>query len=135
MIVMVSASACDKDIYVEPTALPKAASAFISEHFPDSRILSVKKEHDFMITEYDVYLSDGTEITFDKKGIWKDVDCERRALPQSVIPEVIKNYIDTNFPEMTVEDISKEHYGYEISFVGELELHFDKNGKFLGADH
>lgn len=132
---LLTAYSCDKDHFVEPSYLPVQATEFIKEHFSQVNVVSVKKEHDFLAVEYDVYLSNGTEITFDKKGVWKSIDCERQALPSAILPQAIRSYVESNYPDMVVEEISKEHYGYEVGFMGGLELHFNKSGKLVNVDH
>ncbi|MBQ7441272.1 MAG: PepSY-like domain-containing protein [Prevotella sp.] len=51
-----------------------------------------------------------------------------------MIPEVIKQYVNENFPESIITKIEKERYGYDIELSNDLELKFNKQGYILRMD-
>ena len=84
--------------------------------------------------EYEVKLVDGTEIEFTTAGEWKKVDCRTRAVPSALGPEAITKYVKGQFPKNLITKIEKKRNGFEIELDNDLELIFDKNGAFMGAD-
>ena len=68
----VTCLADDKIIPVEQ--LPASAKTFVKKYFPQATIEYATKDTEFMGATYEVRLSDGTEVDFDKKGNWDNVD-------------------------------------------------------------
>lgn len=121
------------DRIIPSEKLPTAAQAFIKEYFPDSPISYVKKEADLTPT-YEVVLQNGTEIEFNKKGQWDNIDCKRLAVPARLIPAAISEYVNANFPGQAIVKIDKESFGHEVEIASGLEFKFDKKGKILHID-
>src|SRR3546814_2549818 len=67
-VILMMFTACDKESVIASDGLPKDAQLFITQHFPDHEIIQVVKERDDLKTAYDVHLSDGFNLDFDKKG-------------------------------------------------------------------
>ncbi len=123
-----------KETIVPAEKMPSAAKAFIEEYFPGRSVSYVKRDSKLMGTTYEIVLQDGTEIDFNSKGEWDKVDCKRTAVPSSLVPTAIANYIETSFAGQIIVKIDKEHYGFEIELGNDLELRFDKNGKLITID-
>lgn len=124
-------NASSKNASVE---LPAAAQAFIKEHFSGQTIANVKADKELMETEYDIVLSAGTELEFDAKGEWKDIDGNNTAIPATVVPKAIADYVAKNYAGQQVVQIEKERSGFDIELSNGTELDFDSNGKFLRVD-
>ena len=121
----------DKDETITATELPAQAKAFISQYFPAAKVVKAQKDHD----EYEVTLSDGTEMDFDKAGEWTDVDAPVGVvLPKGFYPEAIDNYLTDNFITAGINEISKEKGGYEIELTTGTEMHFTAIGEFILMD-
>ncbi|MCO6148503.1 PepSY-like domain-containing protein [Flavobacterium sp. NRK1] len=127
-----SVSAQDKKI--SAAELPAAAQNFIKQHFKDQTVTAAKMDKEMFDIDYETVLSNGTEIEFDEKGNWKEIDGNHNALPVSVIPTAINNYISSNYKGQGVVQIDKKHAGYDIELSNGTELEFDTNGKFLRID-
>jgi hypothetical protein len=110
--------------------LPQKAQQFITKYFSGVEFLSAKLDDG----EYEVKLVDGTEIEFTTAGEWKKVDCRTRAVPSALVPEAITKYVKGQFPKNLITKIEKKRNGFEIELDNDLELIFDKNGAFMGAD-
>lgn len=134
ILVVFLGEACQSADRVVPfEQLPSTAQSFIKTHFPDQPVSVVIQEH----RSYEVRLSDGTEVEFDKSGDWDNVDCAHRAVPQSIVallPAAISTYISTSFPNDRVVSIDKNRRSFEIELSNDLELKFDKEGKFLSLE-
>lgn len=115
-------------------ALPEAVNAFVKQYFPNATIAGVEMDSDHGGVEYDVRLSDGTEIDFDVNNQWDNVDCHTKAVPASLVPKAIATYVSSNYQNMAITKINKEYYGYEIELANGLDLNFDRSGNFMGMD-
>ena len=107
---------------ISPDKLPEAAKTFIT---------FAEKEKDDGVVKYNVRLSDGTEIDFDKDGVWTSVDCEFSVLPDGILPASISEYITANYPQAKAYKADKELGGYEVTITGGLELLFNSAGEFI----
>ncbi len=125
-----SCSDDDNDL-ISPDKLPEQAKTFISTYFPSATILNTVKDKD----EYDVTLTDGTTIDFDKAGNWKDVDATPgKTVPSGFYPSSIDSYIAENYPGQGVNEISRDKRGYEVELTSTIDLHFDTEGVFVRVD-
>ena len=128
----VTCLADDKIIPVEQ--LPAPAKTFVKKYFPQATIEYANKDTEFMGTPYEVRLSDGTEVDFDKKGNWDNVDCKTKAVPASLVPAAIAQYVKAHYPNTVIVKIDKERGGYEIELSNDLDLKFNSKGKLIGID-
>ena len=128
----VTCLADDKIIPVEQ--LPAPAKTFVKKYFPQATIEYATKDTEFMDTTYEVRLSDGTEVDFDKKGNWDNVDCKTKAVPASLVPAAIAQYVKAHYPNTVIVKIDKERGGYEIELSNDLDLKFNSKGKLIGID-
>ena len=105
---------------------------FVQQYFPEANILAVNSEWD----EYEVMLSDGTKVEFNKSSEWKMIDCEHSAtaVPAALVPEPIATYAKTNFAGQAITKIEKKRRGWEIELGNRLELRFNKNFKVTEID-
>ncbi|MFR9165204.1 MAG: PepSY-like domain-containing protein [Dysgonomonas sp.] len=93
--------------------------------------------------EYDVKLANGFEIEFFSDGTWKDIEANREAIPASILntlPSKIATYINTNYKDWTLTDISKKKYGYEMELINpamgsDVELKFNQAGELIKLDY
>jgi hypothetical protein len=122
--------ACDKEKVVQSDDLPASASGFVSTHYSGKQILQVVKELDNLKTYYHVYLDNGTKLDFSRKGDIKKIE-GTEAIPGTVIPVLILNYVDTNYPSAFIRSWDVDETSQEIKLSTNLALEFDKNGNFL----
>ncbi|KAA6225035.1 MULTISPECIES: PepSY-like domain-containing protein [unclassified Campylobacter] len=50
-----------------------------------------------------------------------------------ILPQNVINYIQSNYPNTFITDIDYKGYGWEVELSNNLEVFFDKNGNYLGA--
>lgn len=132
-IVAMVCVACDKESVIAADGLPKEAQLFITQHFPEQEILQVVKERDDLKTTYDVRLSDGFNLDFDKKGNVVSVEGNTK-LPDSVVPEKILAYVQANYPDDFIRDWELDDRGQEVTLSNGMDLKFDRDGNFLRID-
>lgn len=114
--------------------LPLNARNFINQYFSNPQISYIKVDSELLSKKYDVILTDLTEIEFDKKGNWTEVDCKKKAVPAALIPVSIKEYVKTNFPQEIITKIERGGSGIEVELANDFSLKFNKKGKFISMD-
>lgn len=137
IVVFVTVSCSARDLYThDVNVLPQAAQKIISTHFPNLQISHIKiDKHTFVDDDYDVVLTDGTEIEFDGKGNLEGIDCGRMGkVPDALIPKAILNYAKEHYPNQNIIKYDVKRKGYEIEIQSGLELIFNKQGVFQYLD-
>ena len=130
--VLVLAS-CDKEKVVSSNDLPATSTSYINTHFAGHQILQAVKEVDDLKTTYKVYLSNGTKLKFNRDGEIFDIE-SNDALPSSVIPSSIREYVTINYPTLHINEWELDKTTQEVKLSNGLSLVFDKNGTFLRID-
>ncbi|EAL2856137.1 hypothetical protein A3694_03090 [Campylobacter coli] len=115
-----------RDIIVPASELPRNAQDFISKNFKTAQIALVKKD----IDSYDVTLNDGTEIDFIITGEWKDVDGKYKALPNSIMPNIMPKISASSNAQII--EVSREINGYKFELSNQLKIYTDAQGNILG---
>jgi hypothetical protein len=114
--------------------LPQAARNFIGQHFAKTKVSYISIDKELFSTEYEVLLADRTEIKFDGKGQWMEVDCKRAAVPAALVPEFAKSYVKTAFPEQFITQIERTRWGTEVELSNDISFRFNKRGQMVEAD-
>lgn len=129
-----AASARDTYSY-DVNTLPPAARTILSNNFK-AKVNHIKIDKDLgRISEYDVVLNDGSEISFDRNGNWKDIEVARTSsVPKALVPSAIATYVKKNQPKANIIGIEKEHNGYTVDLSNGVEMKFNSDGKFLRYD-
>ena len=117
--------------------LPLPARNFINQHLSNPQISHIKIENEILQTKkYDVLLTNATEIDFDTRGNWIEVDCKKAAVPASIIPGFVKEYLKSNgYNSEFVTQIERDRRGYEVELNTDLSLKFTKDGRFRKAEY
>ena len=124
----------DNDKIITREELPEKAQVFLTQHFEGIEILYAKVEREMgVIMSYDVLL-DGVKVEFNRSGEWTSVDCERNQVPNGVLPQGVLDYVTKKFAKSYVVEIERGLLGYDVKLNNDLDLDFDKNGKFLRVD-
>lgn len=127
------ASVAARDSYVhDDSVLPAAAKKVIDDNFK-SKVSIVKVDRDLdRKIEYEVILTDGTEISFDRHGNWENIEVNKnKSVPSSMIPAKIQYYVRTSQRRHKIIGIEKERNGYDVLLSNGVDLKFDKRGDFL----
>lgn len=118
---------------IEYSQLPQAAKDFISRHYNVEEVMRIERDGDHDGSAFEVKFMNGSEVEFDAAGQWIDVDAPAGyPIPEGIAPQPIVNYVTNTFPEYSINEISRENYGYEIELTNGLDLKFDKDGIFIG---
>lgn len=120
----------DFDQPIPVSSLPNEITNYISANFPGLTIVWAEIDED----EYEVYLSDGTEVYFDRRGRFLEVDRDRDAINLANLPQNILSYINTNYPNDSIVEAELDDNFYEVELSSGTELYFDAQGNFLGSE-
>ena len=125
----------DNDRIISVEQLPAQARNFVATHFGDVKISHVKMDTDFFDRTYDVFFSNGNKVEFDKKGLWKDVDCKFTEVPVNIIPVKIRTYVTNNYPNEKILEIDRDRRDYEVKLNNGLKLKFDLKYNLIDIDN
>lgn len=115
--------------------LPQAAQKFIKDNFSKSTIDYMKKDKEFFSTDYKVKFTDGSDVEFDSKGVWMEVDGNKKAIPTGFIQKSILTYVGEKFPNAHIVKIEKGRFErQEVKLSNGLELEFNAKGEFKRID-
>ena len=135
-VIGLSTTAMAGDKYAhDASVLPKGAQTTLSKNFK-SKVSVVKIDKDFgRVSEYEVVMTDGTEITFDRDGNWKEVEVNvSKSVPTAFVPSGVTSYVKSNQKGQRVVGIEKTRGGYDVELSNGVEMKFDKDGKFVRYD-
>jgi hypothetical protein len=122
------------EIVLTASEIPTQISTYISTHFPDVSILRAIKETDDNVISYEVYLSEGFELTFNSSFEIIEIEGETQ-LPNSVIPTAILDYVAQNYPTNFITDWELEDNHQQVELNDETELEFSLDGVFIRVDN
>lgn len=116
----------------DASALPETARTTISDNFK-AKVNIVKTDKELgRVNSYDVILTDGSEISFDRQGNWNEIEVGRYSrIPQAFIPDNVSKYVKSKHPGQKIVGIEKTRSGYEVELANNVEIIFDKQGTFM----
>lgn len=118
-----------------PNDLPRQSREFLDKHFAGLAISHIKIEKNLIgVDSYDVILTDGSKIEFDKAGAWEEIKRPASPVPASLLPVFIKKYVAENYAGIDVLAIEKDTKEYEVKLQNGIELKFDLQGKLTDID-
>ena len=129
-----SASANDKPIRYDQ--LPARAKSFIEAYFPTHSFSFAKYDNSIGDSTYDVVFSDGTEIEFNRRGEWRQIDCKRGSIiPSALFPSSIASYLGQNYPTQNIVEAERNSHHWELQLSNGIEFTFDRHGQIRRINH
>lgn len=125
-------SSCDDEKKIDFGDLPSEARSFIENYFPGADILSIVQEKEDGRKEYQVKLSNGTEMEFDEDGAWTNIECYYSPLPTGILPANVITKVEELHPEAYINGVEKELGGYvvEVTDAGGIDWDMRFNAQF-----
>lgn len=114
--------------------LPAAAQEFLKSHFSGLTLAYAVEDPKLIGSEYDVTYTDRTEVEFDSKGEWSAVERRYEAVPASIVPAQITDYVSKHFVGQTVRKIERGRYTWEVELSNGLEVKFNRDFQVLEID-
>lgn len=112
---------------------------FLKTYFPDVEMLSTIRDG----LDYDVTLSDYTQIEFDgnivgKKLEWDEINCKHSTVyttvPAALVPTEIADHVSRLHSEQRIVKIAKDFRGWEIELSNGIEIEFDRKFNIIDFD-
>lgn len=128
-----SLASCDKESIIPATELPNDIQNYLSTHFPNKNVVQVLEDLDGFTKTYDILLEGNISLEFNRKKEVISID-SNTALPSSVIPERIRQYVATNYPNNVITDWELDDRNQQVELDNGLDLEFNRDGEFLRID-
>lgn len=131
----ITASLADNDRPIALDKLPAAAQTFLKTHFADLTLAYAVEDPKFVGSEYEVTYTDRTEVEFRSNGEWSSVERRYAAVPASVVPTQISDYVaKSSFPNQYIKKIERDAYTWEIELSNGIEIKFDREFHVIDID-
>ena len=122
------------DRIIQLNQLPKAAQLFVTKYFAGRTVSLVKEDREFSGTTYDLTFSDGTEIEFDARGGWKEVDGKHTAIPTAFIPAQITKTLQASHAGDAIVQIERKGRGYKVELTSGIDAYFNARLQLVRYD-
>lgn len=134
-MVIFSLIGCDKDDDdAVLTQVPEVIADYVAAHFPDNQILKTTMETSNNINSYEVKLAGKISLDFDHDFSIVDIESPTK-LPDSVIPEKIREYTTKNYPDNFIRGWELEGVNQQVELNNGLDLEFTADGEFIRIDN
>ena len=131
MTMSLTMSADDDDRVITYQQLPQVAQSFLKQHFAKKVPLVVTADWD----DYTIVYESGEKVEFDKKGNWKEIVCRTSKVPNDVVPQQIKSYLQKNYPGKSVVKLDRHRSVYEVKLNNGMEIEFNRNFQVIDVDY
>ena len=133
--VICSLIACaDNDQLITFAQLPAPAQATVKQYFDEANVAFCTMDREWFGKEYKVQFNDGTEIKFESDGSIHKIDCQFRAVPDALIPELVLQQVKAQFPQAVIVEWGKDDRGWKAELSNQLELKFNSKYQMIGID-
>ncbi|WP_020005602.1 PepSY-like domain-containing protein [Brachyspira innocens] len=117
-------------IKITPSKLPENAKRFIAANFNKAKIVYIDKIKD----EYEIKLSNGTYINFDKNGEWNYISSDDNIIRENILPKNIAGRVKNvmkKYKSAYIFEINKRINFYRIKLSNSLDLCISHKGNIL----
>lgn len=125
---------CETENIITDGDLPQSAQQFLTAHFSEETIAQVVKDKEWNSTQYEVTLSNGTNIDFNKSGDCTSMESHATSLPYAAIPTPILEYLENEYSNSVIVEWDLDEKGQVVELDNGLEFLFDQEGNFLRFD-
>lgn len=129
----ITASSCNKEEPKEDVQTPREIETYVNKHFPQQSIIQTQENISAGILTYDVSLTNNIALVFNDDYDIIDID-DDDALPESVIPNYIIDFVEENYPGAIITDWEIDDENQEVELNTGEELIFSLDGDFIGFD-
>jgi len=128
-------NACaDNDRIITFEQMPEAAQATVQEYFDLATIAYVKLDKEFLGNKYEVRFNDGKEIEFESDGTLRKVDFKYEAVPDALVPEVVRQQVAASYPQAFIVEWGKDDWGWKAELNNKLDIKFNRKLEMVGID-
>ncbi|WP_300716170.1 PepSY-like domain-containing protein, partial [uncultured Brachyspira sp.] len=116
-------------IKITPSKLPQNIRKFIEDNYRNTKIVYIDKFKD----QYEIKLSNGIYINFDKNGIWNYISSDDR-LSVNILPKIIASRLKNimkKYNNAHIFEINKRMEFYRVKLTNSLEICIRNNGQLI----
>ena len=125
----------DEKEQVPADKIPHLDKNQLKSYFPDATVVEATKEKSKLKNNYEVKLSDGSVIEFDKDGNWTFVECQGNPLPARMIPGQVHMYMSKNHPGYKVVKMEKDSKRFcTVTLADGTKVLFDDFMKYVSTE-
>ena len=127
-------TACSGEKVISYLEMPLPAQRLIEAHFSKADVSVVMMDSELLSTDYEVRLNDGTKMEFDGDGELYKIDCGTKAVPEALIPEAVRSYVATNFPNAFITEWGRDDRRWKAELNNGIDLEFNNKYEVLRID-
>ena len=128
------ATSCDEEKDLSENEIPNEITTYVTTHFPSNNIIRVTEDKDGTRKSYDVVLSGNIKLEFNRQREITDIDSSSR-LPDSVIPQAIRDYVLENYTDNFITDWELEDNHQQVGLNNDIDLEFTMDCEFIRVDN
>lgn len=125
---------CDKETIISEQDVPIEIKNFVSTNFTNCSISKAIEEKAGKEEKYEITLSCGCKLEFNKHKEIIDIDCASK-LPDSVIPANMLAYVNSNYSNNYIIGWEIQSGSQEVQLNDNTVLVFDLSGQFIRVDN
>ncbi len=133
LMLVFSTASCKKESLLSENEVPYEIDSYILTHFPTHKILQVIKDIDGFKKTYELVLDGNIKLEFNRKKEIIEIEGSSK-LPDSVIPQKIREYVKTNFPNNFILEWELEKRTQKVGLDNDMDLIFKMDGSFVRID-
>lgn len=128
-------ASADNERPIQLNQLPVEAQKLLKQHFSKQKVALAKQETGILEKSFDVILTDGTKIEFDRDGVWTEISCKQQTtVPVALVPIQVSDYISQHYPEAQVKKIERERKRCEVELTNRVEITFNSAYQVVDID-
>jgi hypothetical protein len=132
-LLLLSFTTYAQDKVIPYSEVPAQIRTYIKTHFPGSPVIQSEIDREGMSKKYEINL-EGIKLEFNSKYRIIDIDGKSR-LPDSVIPQKIRQYVTTNYSGNVITDWEIDGRKQQIGLDNGVDLEFTMSGDFIRIDN
>lgn len=132
-LLFVATVSYSQDRVIPASELPSQIKKYISSHFINDAIVKAEEDDELMSKTYEIELKSGVELEFNSKKEVIEIKGDTK-LPDSVIPKRILQYVKANYPNNVIVKWELDGRKQQIELDNDVDLEFNRKGKFLRID-
>lgn len=132
ILTSISCTSTAQDREIPKEQIPKEITAYIETHFQEKNVLKASFDDHLIYKKYKISLKENISLEFSPE--YKVIEIKSKSkLPDTVIPEEIHKYVETNYPKNVITDWELEDGNQQIELDNGLNIEFTLKGQFIKA--
>ena len=114
--------------------IPNIALEVLEQFFPNVTIVHALTHQSKLKNKIYIELDNGTNIEFDKNGVWLTVDCGIDCMPLNMLGPRIYSFFDSRYPDEVITRAERGvgHKGYIVcTMLDGVRFVFDSHGYYV----